>query len=454
MPWRDLFRGSRGQLTAGILLVEFLVAVEALVVVAIMPAARHELGGLQYYGLVFTGFSLAALVASPLGGRAADRRGAAGPFLGFMVVFAAGTLLCGLAPSIEALVLARILQGLGAGGAYTAALAAVTRTYPDSARARMLALLAGAWIVPGLLGPSYGALLASSVGWRWAFFSIIPLIVVALALAFPRLRTLPRSPTTDALPLRWPLQLAIGLAAVVTGASWPSLLSGPLILIGGALAVTSLLAILPAGSLRAKRGMPAAIVMTAILVLAFISTEYFIPLILTTVRGRSLTEAGIVVTIGTVSWSLGNWWQARVVDRLSTVTLVRAGALILTISIAGIMLMLANAPLLISYLAWLLAGVGMGIAYPSAYIVIMRDAPAGGEGAAISSQQVAERLALAVGGGLGGGCIALALTLHAPLRAGLAGALGLAFVASLAALAIARRVTLPLAAESDARPGA
>jgi predicted MFS family arabinose efflux permease len=393
--WRELFVGSRGQLTAGILLVEFLVAVEALVVVAIMPAVRHDLGGLQYYGLVFTGFSLAALVASPLGGRRADRRGPAQPFLLFTAIFIGGTILCGLAPSMLALVLTRIVQGLGAGGAYTVALTALTRSYDDAGRARVLALLAGAWIIPGLLGPSFGALLASSVGWRWAFFSIVPLILLAVALALPGLRAIkPVLLTSSTLPPGW----------------------------------------------RLPQGMPAGILTIFFLIFAFIGAEYFIPLMLTAIRGRSLAEAGLVVTLGTVSWSAGNWWQARAITRLPAVTLARLGAGILSLAIVGIAAMLTNAPLAIAYVAWLLAGTGMGIAYPTAYLVIMRTAAAGGEGAAVSAQQVAERLALALGGALGGGCIALALALHASLTEGLLGALTLALISALAALALAPRL--------------
>src|SRR2546427_11846088 len=122
MRWRELFQHGRGQLTAGVLLVEFLVAVEALVVIAIMPAARRDLGGLEFYGLVFAGFSLAALVLSPIAGRAADRRGPAQPFLLFGTLFIAGSALCGLASSMPLLALARIVQGGCAGRAYTVAL--------------------------------------------------------------------------------------------------------------------------------------------------------------------------------------------------------------------------------------------------------------------------------------------------------------------------------------------
>src|SRR5437660_10935362 len=108
MRWRELFQHGRGQLTAGVLLVEFLVAVEALVIIAIMPAIRLELGGLEFYGLVFAGFSLAALVLSPIAGRAADRQGPAQPFLWFGALFMLGSILCGLAASLRLVAPARV----------------------------------------------------------------------------------------------------------------------------------------------------------------------------------------------------------------------------------------------------------------------------------------------------------------------------------------------------------
>lgn len=442
--WRELFQGERGKLTAGVLLVEFLVAVEALVVVAIMPAVRHDLGGLQYYGLVFTGYSLAALVATPIGGRSADRRGASAPFLVFIAIFLIGTVLCGFASTMLGLVLTRIVQGVGAGGAYTVVLAAVTRSYSDAGRARVLALLAGAWVLPALLGPSYGALLASTIGWRWAFFSLIPLIVVAAALALPRLHALPRAPKgTNSLALRWPLRLAAGLALIAIGATFPSLWTLPLLLPGSVLSISALVAILPPGSLRARAGMPAGVLAIFLLIYAFIGTEYFVPLMVTAIRGRSLAEAGVIVTLGTLSWSIGNWWQARVLHRFSVVALARLGAGVLLLAIVGVALMLTNAPLWISYLAWFLSGIGMGIAYPTAYLVIMRSARPGGEGGAVGAQQVAERLGLALGGAVGGGCIALALAIHASLTAGLTATFALALLAAVGSFLLAPRLAVP-----------
>ena len=177
-----------------------------------------------------------------------------------------------------------------------------------------------------------------------------------------------------------------------------------------------------------------------LLILGFIGADYFIPLMMTGVRGRSLTEASVVITLGTVSWSVGNWWQSRAIARTSSVALVRLGGAILTIAIAGIIATLFGAPVAVSYVAWFVAGLGMGIAYPTTYLIIMRGSDAQGAGSAVSSEQVAERLALALGGGLGGVCVALALALHAALSVGLAGAFGLALIAAVASTLLAPRV--------------
>ena len=79
------------------------------------------------------------------------------------------------------LVIARFVQGIGGGGLYVVSLATVAKTYPERIRPRVMALLASMWILPGLLGPSVGALIAETVGWRWAFVAPLPLIALAVS---------------------------------------------------------------------------------------------------------------------------------------------------------------------------------------------------------------------------------------------------------------------------------
>ena len=104
------------------------------------------------------------------------------------LVFVLGLTIGGLAPSMLVLVLARGLQGLGAGAIPAVAYAAIGRSYPEALRPRVFAVLSTAWVVPGLIGPAVSALVAASVGWRWVFLGLLPLVVArrpGLAVAPP-----------------------------------------------------------------------------------------------------------------------------------------------------------------------------------------------------------------------------------------------------------------------------
>src|SRR2546428_7586775 len=88
-PWREVFRGRRGRLTSGLLLLEALVAVQLLVVATIMPDVRRDLGMVQLYGLAFTASSLASFAAIPIAGQAVDRVGPPPVLLPVLVAFTA-----------------------------------------------------------------------------------------------------------------------------------------------------------------------------------------------------------------------------------------------------------------------------------------------------------------------------------------------------------------------------
>lgn len=441
MRWRDLLAEGRAPLTVGIVLVELVAAIEALVVVAIMPAVRRDLGGLQFYGLVFSGYALAALAATPTSGRVADRRGPAVPFLLWATLFVLGTLLAGLAPSMPVLAGARVIQGYGGGGLFTIAFGAVAPTYPESGRARVLALLAAAWILPGLLGPSFGALVAATVGWRWAFISIIPATILAVALTLPGLtRLAPATLAREPLSLRWPVQLAVGLGIAITGLSLISPLTVAAAVLGVLVMWPSLRRILPAGSLTARSGQPAVIAGIFLLAGGFFSAYYFVPLLITGVLNRSLAAAGLAVTLGTVSWSAGSWWQSHAIRRVQRSTLVALGAVLACVGIGGTMLAISGLPVWFVYVTWTLTGLGMGIAYPTLYLVLMTSAPKGAESTVVSAGMTADRLSQALGGGLGGAAIALAQAGRAPLAWGIAAAFLFGLIGSSATIAISGRL--------------
>jgi len=441
MPWREVLGEGRARLTAGVVLVEFVAAVQALVVTTIMPAVRRDLGGLEFYGLVFSGYSLAGMAATPSAGRAADRLGPARPFLLYGGLFAAATVLCGLATSMPLLAALRLAQGYGAGGAYTIAYAAVARAMPEAARPRVLALLSFAWIAPGLLGPAVGALIASTLGWRWAFFVLIPLILAAAALAIPGLNRVTRV-TVAQPPLspRWPVQLAGGIAIVISGLSLAGWITAPAVLVGAVIAGPALRRILPPGTLRLRQGLPSCVVAAFCLLFGYVGADDFIPLLITGVQHGSIAQAGLVVSLGAVSWSIGAWWQSRYVTRFARPLVIRAGAGMLILALGGMLLATALPSLWIAAVAWVLGGIGVGAAYPTVWLVIMASAQEGAVGTAVSSARLGETLGLALGGGVGGAAIALGHAAGAPLWAGLAAAFSIALLAVIGAALLAPRL--------------
>lgn len=430
--WRAVMGSGRGRLTAGLVLIEFVSGMQSLVVVAAMPRVLHDLGGVGFYGTVFSGYMLSGLVSIPLAGRAADREGPAMPFLRMLLCFGVGTLLCTLAPSMPLLAAARVVQGYGGGAAYTVAYGAVAKGYPSEARPRLLALLTATWIISGLIAPSIGAVLASTVGWRWAFAMVLPLVVLAGLLAHPGLRPLRGAPDVKALAPLWPVVVAVACGLGLVAGSVAQWWSAPLGAVTMAVAFYGLSRLLPAGWLRAARGAPSAVSLGLLLNLAFFSADSFITLLLTAVRGVSVGEAGVAVTLVAISWSLGSWWQSRAITRMSAAALMTIGSGVLAAGTAVTALLLLGVPLWIGYAAWTVAGAGIGVAFPTVMLASMEFARGGDEATAVAARFLSGRIGIVLGTGLGGAALAAAHAASRPLAWGLAATFALAVAAGLA----------------------
>jgi len=420
--------------------VELIAAVQASVTVTIMPAVSRELGGLQFYGLVFSAFFLAGLAATPLAGNVADRWGPGRPFAAMVALFATGTLLCAIAPSMPVLAACRTVQGFGAAAQYTMAYGAIAKVYPESGRARMMTLLSAVWTIPGVIGPAYGSLVTATLGWRWAFLTLLPLLTLALLLTAPQMMRLAGGSATTSIDPRWPALLALGMGAVISALSTASLWALPLAAAGLAAAIPALMHVLPAGTLTARPGLPAAVAVNFFGNVGYNMAYAFFPLLVTQVRGRSLAEGGLVVTLIAISWTAGSWWQSRVVTRYSHRRLVVGGCLVQAAGLALAASALLGTPLPIAYAGWLVAGSGIGVFFQTVLMVAMELADKGNETVAVAAAQLATRLALAVGTGLGGAIVALGHGLGASLGGTLALIFALSVAASLAGSMLALRL--------------
>ena len=374
-----LWAPQRRAMTVGLVLLVTLVAFEALAVNTVMPEVKKELGGIALYGWVFSGFTLATIVSISVSGREADRRGLAPVLAAGVVLFCLGLVAGGAAPSMPVLVGARVLQGLGAGAISAIANVAIGRAYPEWMRPRLLAVLSTSWVVPGLAGPGLAALIATLVGWRAVFFGLLPLVLVGARLALPALRA--HGPlSADARPdkedearTRDALALALGVALLLAGLSGAgSVLPLALVPVGLVILVRALRRLTPAGTFRMRSGPPAAIALNSIMSAAFFATDAFMPLAVSDVRGRSVGIAGAALAAGALSWAAGAWVVAHYSARIPADRLARTGLLLVAAGIATVIAALSpSVPVGVFVLAWLSAGLGMGLGYQSVALIVL-----------------------------------------------------------------------------------
>ena len=454
-------------LTIGLSLSMALNAFEIIGSATAMPAVLADVGDVAFYGAAVAAPLVASLLAAPFGGRFADRFGALRPLLLAFGLFALGLVGTAVAPTMPVVALGRFVQGLGAGALTTLQLVIVARWYAVELRPKMLAVISSAFIIPGIIGPSIAAGIAASVGWRWVFGGMLPILAIALGLLAPAVARRERGDreeqgaarrTLDADHARaalgdtpddvsadhawWgPVALSLGIAVTVVAGSTAELVWLPLAVAGVVAAVIGARATLPAGTFAARPVALAAAVRTALFAsLAYLTFEAFLPLLLTNVRGESLWYASFPLTVAAFCWTGGSWVQARIpVPRRPRAAAI--GGLLEAIGITLAIGLLAEAvPFWVAYPAAALASFGMGLAFTITQAVAVEWAASGKEGAASGAVQLANLL----GGGAGTAATAIAL---AWFPDHLAGAIALGFAGmALAGLgaALAGR-TLPTA---------
>lgn len=172
----------------------FLAALDQSIVATALPAIAGQLGQVELMSWVVTAYLLTATCATPVLGKASDLLGRRPVLVGCLLVFLAGSALCALATSMQTLILARALQGLGGGGLITLAQATVADVVAPRERGRYVGYFASIWAAAGLLGPTLGGALTQYLGWPWIFWINLPFGLLALTVTDRALRRLPPQP--------------------------------------------------------------------------------------------------------------------------------------------------------------------------------------------------------------------------------------------------------------------
>ncbi|TVX96794.1 MFS transporter [Mycolicibacterium porcinum] len=173
----------------------FMILVDATIVAVANPTIMEQLGA-DYDGVIWvtSAYLLAYAVPLLVAGRLGDVYGPKNLYLAGLAVFTAASLWCGLAGSIEMLIAARVVQGIGAALLTPQTLSTITRIFPPERRGVAMSVWGATAGVATLVGPLAGGVLVGGLGWQWIFFVNVPIGIVGLALAVWLVPVLPTQP--------------------------------------------------------------------------------------------------------------------------------------------------------------------------------------------------------------------------------------------------------------------
>lgn len=167
---QSIFSPRYFALSIGIILSVMAVGFEGLSVTTIAPSIAGDLNGLSLFGWIFSTYLLAQIIGTLVVGRIIDKRGPAAPFTYALLLFIAGLVAAATAGDMYIMIGSRALQGLGAGAMMTCVYTAISLSYPDELRAKILGAFGTAYVLPSMLGPYVAGLIADQWSWRFVFW--------------------------------------------------------------------------------------------------------------------------------------------------------------------------------------------------------------------------------------------------------------------------------------------
>jgi MFS family permease len=402
--WSARYRAT----TIGMLTLVTIAAFEHLGVSTAMPRMVADLHGAALYAWPFTAFLAASVMATVLSGRLCDRLGPGPALVAGPALFLAGLIASGVATGMPVLLAGRVFQGLGLGTQTVAIYVLVALIYPHRSRPAVFGLLAAAWVVPSLVGPTAAGLITEHIGWRWVFLGIAPFALAGVLLLTPVIRRLPdvgrdapQSTVRRGVGFA-AVATAFGISALTWAAQHPSFTTLWLGLAGLAALVPAMRMLLPRGTFAARPGLPATVLVRGVFAGAFFGVEAYVPLTLSAVHGFSPAMSGVPLTVGACGWAAASHWQGRHPD-LDRPRLIRVGLVALSAALAAMALVGADwglAWLVLPF--WLVAGTAMGLSYPSISVLGLDYAAPRDRGFVSSALQVNDMTFSAIAVGLGG----------------------------------------------------
>jgi EmrB/QacA subfamily drug resistance transporter len=429
---KPLAQPHRPLVLVSLMLALFMAAVEATVVSTAMPRIIGALGGFPLYSWVFSAFLLPQAITAILYGKLADLYGRR-PMLVFgIILFLGGSIACGFARSMPALILFRLIQGFGAGSILPIATTIAGDIYTQEERMRVQGYLSSVWGFAAIIGPLVGGIIVETLSWRWIFWINVPFGVATVIglLAYYHEKVWHRAAKLDlAGAAYFTVSLTALLLVVIQGGHQWSWNSAPIYALVGAFLAGLVLFLWqenrapePILSLSLWRQRLVAICNAATMIagMGIIGVSALIPTYVQGVMGDSAIIAGFSVTALSIAWSLAS----AVVSRIAHSVGGRGAA-----QIGGLSCLLGGVVFWLLRPSWsaffpgfgsFLLGFGMGLLTTTSTVMIQSSVDWTKRGSATASNIFSRLLGSTLGVAILGGVLNNALQ-HALSGSGMAG---------------------------------
>jgi EmrB/QacA subfamily drug resistance transporter len=379
---------------SGLMLGMFLASLDQMIVSTAIRTIGDHLNGLSIQAWVTTGFLITSTISTPLYGKLSDMYGRKPLYLFAIATFIVGSALCGLSTSMYMLAAFRALQGIGAGGLVSLALAIMGDVIPPRERARYQGYFMAVFATSSVLGPVVGGFFAGQAhifgvsGWRWIFYINVPIAVLALVVVSRVLR-IDHERRSHRVDWAGSLALVVGLVPLLVVAEqgrewgWTS---------GGALAcyLIGLLGLVAFVRVEAALGDEALIPMRLFRndIFRVGSTQSFligigmfgaigsIPLYLQIVKGASPTKAGLLILPMVLGMMTASLTAGQIISRTGKVRIFPIiGTSLAAIGLGLLTQVGADTPLWHTDLLMLCVGAGVGLCMQTLVLAMQNAVP-------------------------------------------------------------------------------
>ena len=402
-------RHPKSWIILGGILASFIAALDTTILATVMPTIVTELGGLQLYGWVFSVYMIMTAVSMPLWGKLSDVYGKRMFFFAAVVIFLAGSILCGTSSSMVQLIIYRGIQGIGAGGLSSMPFVLISTVFPPSERGKALGAIASAWGVSAVIGPLLGSAVVVSVGWPWVFYLNIPIGIASILIIASSYREEvghKREPIDFPGAILLTLTIISLLLALLRTGRVRTLLDEAVLLLLSAWVVFLILfikrersaphPILEIGFFR-RRAFWLGNLLGSLGSIAMYGVIAYAPLFAQTILGGTAVQAGLMITPMSLGWSTASLTAGRLAHRVGEPRLVRIGLLFMVLGLS--LAYGAGAGIGVWYLMGCvtLIGIGMGCQTPSLMLTVQQSVEHKNIGVATSSQMLSRTIGGAVG---------------------------------------------------------